>query len=432
MTALALVRSLSGTQRKTFAASFLGWTLDAFDFFLVTFVVAKIAGDFGRTIPEVAFAITVTLMMRPLGALIFGWFADRYGRRVPLMVDIAIYSLMELLTAFAPNYWIFIGLRALYGVAMGGEWGVGAALAMEALPVRARGFFSGVLQQGYATGYLIAALAYFFVYPHFGWRGMFIVGALPAVLIVYIRTQVPESESWKKNVAARTGQTGGLWRSILANAPLFGYAILLMTAFNFMSHGTQDLYPTFLEKQRGFSVGQVTALTIVMNIGAILGGTIFGSISQRLGRRRAIVTAVVLGACVVPLWAFAPTAALLGVGGFCTQFMVQGAWGIVPAHLNELSPPDVRGTFPGFTYQMGNLISAGAAQMQAIFAARFPAPGGGADYARALAIVALAMFAAVGVLAAVGPEAKEREFDAPLDEGMAGQARLSPETVADR
>ena len=432
MTALALVRSLSGTQRKTFVASFLGWTLDAFDFFLVTFVVSNIAGDFGRTIPEVAFAITVTLMMRPLGALIFGWFADRYGRRVPLMVDIAIYSLMELLTAFAPNYWIFIGLRALYGVAMGGEWGVGAALAMEALPVSARGFFSGVLQQGYATGYLIAALAFFFVFPAFGWRGMFIVGALPALLIVYIRTQVPESESWKKNVAERTGQTGGLWRSILANAPLFGYAILLMTAFNFMSHGTQDLYPTFLEKQRGFSVGQVTALTIVMNIGAILGGTIFGSISQRLGRRRAIVTAVVLGACVVPLWAFAPSAALLGVGGFGMQFMVQGAWGIVPAHLNELSPPDVRGTFPGFTYQMGNLISAGAAQMQAIFAARFPAPGGGADYARALAIVALAMFAAVGILAAVGPEAKEREFDAPLGAGMAGQVRLSPETVADR
>ena len=422
---------LTSAQKRTFTASFLGWTLDAFDFFLVTFVVARIAGDFGRSIPEVAFAITVTLMMRPLGALIFGWFADRYGRRVPLMVDIAIYSLMELLSAFAPNYWIFIGLRALYGVAMGGEWGVGAALAMEALPARARGFFSGVLQQGYATGYLIAALAYFFVYPTFGWRGMFIVGALPALLIVYIRTQVPESASWKKTAAARTGQTGGLWRSILANAPLFGYAILLMTAFNFMSHGTQDLYPTFLEKQRGFSVGQVTALTIVMNIGAILGGTIFGSISQRLGRRRAIVSAVVLGACVVPLWAFAPSAALLGIGGFFMQFMVQGAWGIVPAHLNELSPADVRGTFPGFTYQMGNLISAGAAQMQAALAAKFPAPGGGADYAKVLAIVAVAMFAAVGILAAVGPEAKERSFGGEGEPSEAGQ-RLHPhETVAE-
>jgi SHS family lactate transporter-like MFS transporter len=432
MTALALVRSLSSTQRKTFVASFLGWTLDAFDFFLVTFVVTKIAGDFGRSIPDVAFAITVTLMMRPLGALIFGWFADRYGRRVPLMVDIAIYSLMELLTAFAPNYWVFIGLRALYGIAMGGEWGVGAALAMEALPVRARGFFSGVLQQGYATGYLIAAVAYYFVGSRYGWRDMFILGALPALLILYVRTQVPESDSWKKNAAARTGQTGGLWRSFLANAPLFGFAIVLMAAFNFMSHGTQDLYPTFLQKQRGFSPGQVTSLTVVMNVGAILGGTIFGSISQRIGRRWAIVTAVVLGACVVPLWAFAPTAALLGVGGFFMQFMVQGAWGIVPAHLNELSPPDVRGTFPGFTYQMGNLISAGAAQMQAVFAARFPAPGGGADYARALAIVAVAMFAAVGVVAAVGPEAKERQFDAPSGDDGAGQGQVSHETVADR
>src|SRR5471030_2260331 len=330
MTALAIVRSLSSSQRKTFVASFLGWTLDAFDFFLVTFVVVRIAGDFGRAIPDVAFAITITLMMRPLGALIFGWFADRYGRRVPLMVDIAIYSLMELLTAFAPNYWVFIGLRALYGIAMGGEWGVGAALAMEVLPPQARGLFSGILQQGYASGYLIAAVAYFLVFPYFGWRGMFIVGALPALLILYIRSQVDESDAWKKSVAARTGQTGGLWRSITANAPLFGYAILLMAAFNFMSHGTQDLYPTFLQKQRAFTVGQVTALTIIMNVGAIFGGTIFGSISQRLGRRRAIVTAVVLGACVVPLWAFAPSAALLGLGGFCMQFMVQGAWGIVP------------------------------------------------------------------------------------------------------
>jgi SHS family lactate transporter-like MFS transporter len=410
MTALAMALSLSSAQRKTFVASFLGWTLDAFDFFLVTFVVVRIAGDFGRAIPDVAFAITVTLMMRPLGALIFGWFADRYGRRVPLMVDIGIYSLMELLTAFAPNYWAFIGLRALYGIAMGGEWGVGAALAMEALPAKSRGFFSGVLQQGYASGYLIAAIAFYFVYPVYGWRGMFIVGALPALVILYIRSNVPESDAWKKNVAARTGQTGGLWRSILANAPLFGYAILLMTAFNFMSHGTQDLYPTFLQKQRGFSVGQVSALTIVMNIGAIVGGTIFGSLSQRLGRRRAIVSAVVLGACVVPLWAFAPSAALLGVGGFFMQFMVQGAWGIVPAHLNELSPPDVRGTFPGFTYQMGNLISAGAAQMQAILAAKFPLPGGGADYAKVLAMVALVTFAAVGILSAAGPEAKDREF----------------------
>jgi SHS family lactate transporter-like MFS transporter len=411
MTALAMISSLTGDQRKTFTASFLGWTLDAFDFFLVTFVVARIAGDFGRSIPEIAFAITVTLMLRPLGALIFGWFADRFGRRMPLMIDIALYSLLELLTAFAPNYWAFIGLRALYGIAMGGEWGVGAALAMEALPSKSRGFFSGILQQGYATGYLIAAIVYYLVFPHFGWRGMFIAGTLPALLIFYIRAHVPESAVWKESVA-RVGQTAGLWRSAIANAPLFLYAIILMAAFNFMSHGTQDLYPTFLEKQRGFSVGQVSLLTIVMNVGAILGGTLFGCLSQRLGRRFSIVIAVVLGAFVIPLWAFAPSAALLGVGGFCMQFMVQGAWGVVPAHLNELSPPAVRGTFPGFTYQMGNLISAGAAQWQAILAARFPTPGGGADYARVLAIVALAVFIAVGVLAAIGPEAKEREFAA--------------------
>src|ERR1700720_4800829 len=196
MEALRLFKSLSRAQRNTFIACFLGWTLDALDFFLLTFVLIPAAHDFGRTIEQVTFAITITLMMRPLGAFIFGWLGDRFGRRIPLMIDIVFYSIIELLTAFAPNFATFLLLRALFGIGMGGEWGLGASLAMESLPTPARGLFSGILQQGYAFGYLLAALVYWIVFPIFGWRGLFVAGALPALLVIYIRARVPESPAW--------------------------------------------------------------------------------------------------------------------------------------------------------------------------------------------------------------------------------------------
>jgi SHS family lactate transporter-like MFS transporter len=405
---LGIIRSLTGVQKRTFTASFLGWTLDAFDFFIVTFVLKDIAADFGTGIKEAAFAITITLMFRPLGALIFGVLADRFGRRRPLMYNILFYSLMELLTAFAPNFQVFIVLRALYGIGMGGEWGVGAALALETLPARARGLFSGILQEGYSTGFIIAAIVYFGVYEttHFGWRGMFVVGVLPALLVFYIRSYVPESPAWKKP-ASRVGQTNQLLASIARNPVLYVYAIVLMAAFNFMSHGSQDLYPTFLQKQHALSVGGTTIVTIIANVGAIVGGTMFGFFSQRFGRKRTIMLSVVLGLCSIPLWIYAPSVALLAVGGFFMQFFVQGAWGIVPIHLNELSPGEVRGTFPGFTYQLGNLITAGAAQIEAGFAETFPvagAPAGTFDYGHALAIIMALVFAAVFVMTAIGPE----------------------------
>jgi len=408
---IALTRMLSPVQRRTFIAAFLGWTLDAFDFFLVTFVLIDIAKDFHKDRVTVAFLITLTLMLRPLGALIFGLLADRFGRRGPLMINIVLYSFLELLSGFAPNFTVLLILRGLYGIAMGGEWGVGAALALESMPAEARGFFSGLLQEGYATGYLLAAVAFFFVYPHFGWRGMFFVGALPALLVVYIRFQVPESDAWKAQKAKKTGQVGDLWQSFLVQPGLFIYAIILMAAFNFMSHGSQDLYPTFLRAQHHFGVGQVTSLAIIANVGAILGGMIFGAISQGWGRRRSIITSALLGIFAIPLWVFAPTTALLALGAFILQFFVQGAWGIVPVHLNELSPGEVRGTFPGFTYQLGNLISAGAVQIETAFAKNtFPLPGGEADYAKALAIIMVVVFVAVAVITALGKERRGIDF----------------------
>lgn len=410
------LRGLTSQQKKTFLASFLGWTLDAFDFFLVIVTVPHIAKDFHSAIKEVAVAVTITLMLRPLGALIFGWFADKYGRRVPLMVDVALYSVLELATAFSPNLTVFIVLRALYGIAMGGEWGLGAALAMEALPAEKRGLFSGILQEGYAVGYLLAAVVLAVLYVHIGWRGMFMIGVLPALLIFFIRRHVPESPAWLAGQAQKIAQgPHPLLRAFKAQWPLFIYAILFMAAFNYMSHGTQDLYPTFLTLQHGFAPALVGTLTAIMNVGAIAGGVLFGWLSQRFGRRSMIMVCAALGIVLIPLWAFSQTAVMLAIGGFLMQVAVQGAWGIIPAHLNEISPEEVRGTFPGFTYQLGNLISANALQLESAFAAeKFPLPSGHPDYAKAMAVVALIVFVAILVLTAIGrfvtPERREIAF----------------------
>jgi SHS family lactate transporter-like MFS transporter len=292
---------------------------------------------------------------------------------------------------------------------MGGVWGVGAALALEALPTKTRGLFSGILQQGYAAGYLLAAVAYFFVFPHFGWRGMFFIGVLPALLVIYVWKAVPESQVWLEGKQKKLAEVS-IWASFAKQPGLYIYAIVLMAAFNFMSHGSQDLYPTFLQKQRDFGVGTVTLLAIIANIGAIVGGIFFGALSQHFGRRRSISLAAVIGILMIPLWVFAPNVALLAVGAFLLQVFVQGAWGVVPVHLNELSPPEARGTFPGFTYQLGNLISAGAAQMEAAFAAQFTTPSGGANYAVALSIIMLVVFVAVALLAWFGYERHSVEF----------------------
>jgi SHS family lactate transporter-like MFS transporter len=408
--AIRLFKSLNRTQRNTFVACFLGWSLDALDFFLLTFVLVPVAHEFGRTIPQTAFAITLTLMMRPLGAFIFGLLGDKFGRRIPLMADIIFYSLMELMTAFAPNFTVFLILRALFGIGMGGEWGLGASLAMESLPTQARGLFSGILQQGYAFGYLLAALVYWIVFPMFGWRGLFIAGALPALLVIYIRARVPESPVWERHRRERKGTAFDVSRFIKEHGALFIYAALLMTAFNYMSHGTQDLYATFLEKQRGFGVSAKSMITIVYAVGAICGGTVIGFLSQKWGRRRSIILSAACGMLLIPLWIFAPSTALLIAGGFLMQFMVQGAWGVVPVHLNELSPPEFRGTFPGLAYQLGNFAAAYAAQQQAWLAERFRSTNGQPNYALTMATVECVVFIAIIILAAIGREERGKEF----------------------
>jgi SHS family lactate transporter-like MFS transporter len=408
METLRLFKTLTRDQRNTFLACFLGWALDALDFFLLTFVFSAVAQEFGRTVPEVAFASMLTLMFRPLGALIFGYLGDRFGRRIPLMADIIFYSVIEMLTAFSPNFTVFLILRALFGIGMGGEWGLGASLLMETLPAKARGLFSGILQQGYAFGFLLAAIVYWLVFPNFGWRGLFVAGAAPALLVIFIRMRVPESPSWERQKEERASIRMG--PAIRQHWKLFLYAMLLMTAFNCMSHGTQDLYPTFLQKQCGLDVAQVRNVSIIYSLGAICGGTLFGALSQHWGRRRSIIAAAAAGILLIPAWIFSPSLGMLIGGGFCMQFMVQGAWGVVPVHLNELSPAELRGTFPGFVYQLGNLFAAPIAVVEAKLAESFPTAVGGAGYAKSLAIVTLIVFLALITLAAVGKEKRGIEF----------------------
>ncbi|HTW67562.1 MAG TPA: MFS transporter [Bryobacteraceae bacterium] len=384
-------------------AGFLGWTLDAFDFFLVTLCLTAIGKEFHKSDSAIALSITATLAFRPVGAFIFGLLADRYGRRMPLMLDLVFYSVIEVLTGLAPNFTTFLVLRALFGIGMGGEWGVGASLAMEKVPPRLRGLLSGLLQEGYAAGNLLAAICYFFLFQRFGWRPLFFLGGIPALLALFVRFRVKESEVWHKS---REESWSGLGRAIASHWKLFLYLTLLMTMMNFTSHGTQDMYPTFLERQWHFGPTQRAVITGISMLGAILGGLVVGLVSDRIGRRRAMILALLGGIVLVPLWAYAPSTALLVTGAFLIQFMVQGAWGVVPAHLSELSPDSVRGFLPGFAYQCGVLVASSVVYLEAVFARRL-------SYATAMALTAVTVFALAAIATGLGKERRGTAFGAP-------------------
>jgi MFS transporter, SHS family, lactate transporter len=386
--------------RAAVLASFLGWTLDAFDFFLVVFSLTAIAKEFHKTDAQIALTITVTLAFRPIGAFIFGLMADRYGRKLPLMIDLVFFSIVEVLSGLAPNYATFFVLRALFGIGMGGEWGVGASLAMEKAPRGRRGVLSGLLQEGYATGYLLAAICYFFVFPRWGWRPMFFIGGLPALLALFVRFRVEESEVWQRT---KHKDWSSLGRAIVSHWKLFLYLTLLMAGMNFVSHGTQDMYPTFLQRDWGFTPQKRALLTAFSMVGAIIGGVTFGYLSDRIGRRRSIVLALVLAILMIPLWAFSPALPGLVIGAFAMQFMVQGAWGVIPAHISELSPDSVRGFLPGFAYQCGVLIASSVAYLESLLAAR-------TNYAQSMAIVAVTVFSSAAIIAWAGRENHAVEF----------------------
>lgn len=402
---------LTGDQRNAFMASFLGWTMDAFDYFLVVLVYADIATTFHHTKTDVAFLTTATLAMRPVGALLFGLWADRVGRRVPLMVDVSFYSVIGFLCAFAPNFTVLVILRLLYGIGMGGEWGLGAALSMEKVPAERRGVFSGLLQEGYAFGYLLASVAALVVMNWLGlsWRWLFGLSIIPALISLIIRYRVKESEVWEA-AQDRMRLTKTRIRDVLGNPAIvrrFVYLVLLMTAFNWMSHGTQDVYPTFLTAttDHGAGLSSLTArwIVVIYNIGAIIGGLAFGTLSQRFSRRYTIVFCAALGLPIVPLFAYSRTAAMLCLGSFLMQVFVQGAWGVIPAHLTEMSPDAIRGVYPGVTYQLGNLLAAFNLPIQEHLAESH-------GYPFALAATIVPVLLVVAVLTAIGKDATGIRF----------------------
>ncbi len=382
------------------SASFLGWTLDAFDFFVLVFLVDTLAAQFHVSTAKIIWTTTATLAMRPVGAILFGILADRYGRRKPLMANVVFFSIVELLCGFAPNYTAFLVLRTIYGIGMGGEWGVGASLAMESAPPRWRGILSGIVQSGYSIGYLLAAVAARFVLPNLGWRAMFWVGGAPALLAFYIRSKVKESEAWQQH---RAPSVKAILKTATGDWKIFSYLVLLMTLFMFLSHGTQDLYPHFLRTVHNLSNATVSYIAILYNIGAVFGAIVFGHFSEPLGRRRSIIAALILSLIVIAPWAFGTSLAILISGAFLMQVGVQGAWGIIPAHLNELSPDAVRGLMPGFAYQLGILFAAPTNNIEYALRDHF-------GYAWALAGFEIATILLLAVVVALGSERKGKEF----------------------
>ncbi len=386
--------------RHAVLAGFFGWTLDAFDFFVVVFLYDTLARQFGVSKKEIIFTTTATLAMRPIGAVIFGLLSDRYGRRRPLMANVIFFSFIELLCGFSPNFTFFLIMRALFGIGMGGEWGVGASLTMESAPVRWRGILSGILQSGYSIGYLLAAMAARFLLPVWGWRPMFWIGAIPALLALYIRAKVPESEAWKQHRAASMGE---VLRTVMLDWRRFLYLIVLMTFMMFMSHGTQDLYPDFLKEVHRLSARVVANIAIVYNVGAVIGAIIFGHLSQVAGRRKSMIAALGLCLLIIPLWAFGGGLAVLVIAPFLMQMGVQGAWGVIPVHLNEMSADATRGLMPGLTYQLGILFAAPTNTMEYALRDRV-------GYQWAIAGFELVTILTLAVLLLLGTERHGRSF----------------------
>ncbi len=396
------VPSSSSGRLHAVAASFLGWTLDAFDFFVLVFLVDTLAAHFNVSKSAIIWTITATLAMRPVGALVFGFLSDRYGRRRPLMANVLFFSIIELLCGFAPNYTVFLILRAVYGIGMGGEWGVGASLAMESAPRKWRGIFSGILQSGYSIGYLLAAVAARFVLPLWGWRAMFWIGGLPALLTLYVRYRVPESSAWKER---HESSFADILRTTACHWKNLTYLTILMTFMMFLSHGTQDLYPDFLKSVHRLTSPVVSYVAMLYNVGAVLGSIVFGHLSERLGRRYSMIAALLLSFVMIPAWAFGSSLLILAAGAFAMQAGVQGTWGIIPAHLNELSPDTLRGLIPGLAYQLGILLAAGTGTIEYALRDKL-------GYSWALASFEIANILILVAVIALGSEKKGRSFTA--------------------
>ncbi|KAM7213185.1 Major facilitator superfamily domain containing protein [Rhypophila decipiens] len=428
---IRLLRSINRTQWAFFMVAFLAWTWDAFDFFTVSLTVAELAETFDKTNTDITWGITLVLMFRSIGSVLFGIASDRYGRKWPFIVNNILFIVLELGTGFSNTYGQFLACRALFGVAMGGLYGNAAATALEDLPEECRGLMSGMLQQGYAFGYLLAtafARALVNTTSH-GWRPLFWFGACPPVLIIIFRLLLPETTTYQERAAVREnaereGETGSsvflregkvaLRRHWL----LLTYLVLLMAGFNFMSHGSQDLYPTMLQNQFSFSPNQVTVTQVVANLGAICGGTVVGFCSQMFGRRLSIIVMCLLGGALMYPYTFV-TDQSVAAAAFFEQFCVQGAWGVIPIHLMELSPGAFRTFVVGTSYQLGNLVSSASSTIESSIGERFPLPPKGKvhryEYGKVICIFMGCVYVYVIILTLIGPEHLNRKLDVAHD-----------------
>ncbi|KAK1978472.1 H+ symporter family protein [Colletotrichum cereale] len=435
---LKLVAMINGRQWAFFAVAFAAWTWDAFDFFTVSLTITQLSETFDKSKTDITWGITLVLMFRSVGSIIFGIAADRYGRKWPFVVNNVLFIILELGTGFCHTYDQFLACRALFGIAMGGLYGNAAATALEDLPSETRGMMSGVLQQGYAFGYLLAAAfarGLVNTTPH-GWRPLFWFGACPPVLFIIFRLMLPETDTFieHKRIREAAGRQaaaagGSVTSTFLKEGKvamrkhwlLLTYLVLLMAGFNFMSHGSQDLYPTMLTSQFGFNADQVTVTQVVANLGAMLGGTTVGYCSQIFGRRFSILICCVIGGALLYPYTFVTTEAVMAAA-FFEQFCVQGAWGVIPIHLMELSPGAFRTFVVGTSYQLGNLVSSASSTIEARLGEKFPlAPKGTTkryDYGKVICIFMGCVFAYVLLLTFIGPEHLRRSFDVADDSDM--------------
>ncbi|OJJ72369.1 hypothetical protein ASPBRDRAFT_124661 [Aspergillus brasiliensis CBS 101740] len=424
---------LNRKQWLFFGVAFAGWTWDAFDFFTVSLTATDLAKTFDKSVTDITWGITLVLMLRSVGAITFGIAADRWGRKWPFIVNNLLFVVLELGTGFCQTYKQFLGCRALFGIAMGGLYGNAAATALEDCPMEARGIVSGLLQQGYAFGYLLAtAFARGLVNTtSHGWRPLYWFGACPPVLIIIYRLFLPETDTFLQRQATREHVRGGVTTTFLSEGNtaikrhwlLLIYLVLLMAGFNFMSHGSQDLYPTMLENQFDFSADAVTVTQVVANLGALTGGTTLGWASQIFGRRFSIIFICIIGGALLYPYTFVTNHSVMAAA-FFEQFCVQGAWGVIPIHLMELSPGAIRTFAVGTAYQLGNLVSSASSTIESTIGERFPLPATEEgtkryQYGKVICIFMGCVYGYTILVTLLGPERLGRKFDVAHDGDMA-------------
>ncbi|KAF3030800.1 hypothetical protein E8E15_011102 [Penicillium rubens] len=417
-----LMAQLSARDWVFFIVGLAAWTADAFDFHALSIQTVKLADYYGRSKTDISTAITLTLLLRSVGAAFFGLAGDKYGRKWPMVLNMIILGILQIATIYSKTFQQFLAVRSLFGLFMGGVYGNAISMALEHCPVNARGLMSGILQQGYSMGYVFAACANLGVGGGTDtWKTVFWIAAGISIAVGLVRICFPESQSFieAKKAGKRTMKAGEFWRETISMLGkewrMCVYCIILMTWFNYYSHTSQDSYTTFMLTEKELENDGASRASILMKTGACVGGTIIGYLSQFVGRRRAIIVSAVLSGVLIPAWILPEGERSLSATGFFMQFFIQGAWGVIPVHLAELSPPAFRSSFTGLTYQIGNMISSPSSQIiNAVAESTFITSASGhrvEAYGPVMGVATAIIALGIMVTAAVGPEKRGRRFE---------------------